>query len=43
MKKQFSDPELEVERFDDVIDCLSISDGVHDENSNSTSSGDKDT
>ena len=43
MKKKFRDPELEIERFDDVIDCLTISEGDHDENSNSTSSGDKDT
>ena len=34
MKKHFEDPELEIERFDDVIDCLSLSDGDHDENGN---------
>lgn len=36
MKKTFQDPALEIERFDDVIDCLTISDGDHDEKGNST-------
>lgn len=31
MKKTFLDPNMDVERFDDVMDCLSLSDGDHDE------------
>ena len=40
MDKKFVDPELEVEQFDDVIDCLTISDGDHDENQSSSTSKD---
>lgn len=42
MKKHFEDPALEIERFDDEIDCLSISDGDHDQQG-SASPGDLDT
>lgn len=31
MKKLFQDPKMDVERFDGVIDCLTISDGDHDQ------------
>ena len=40
MDKKFVDPELEVEQFDDVIDCLTISDGDHDETQSSSTSKD---
>lgn len=41
MKHAFDDPRMDVEQFDDVIDCLTISDGDHDENG-SSSEQDKD-
>ena len=31
MKMIFLDPEMEIERFDDVIDCLTISLGDHED------------
>lgn len=31
MNKPFRDPDLEIEPFDDVIDCLTISEGDHDQ------------
>lgn len=40
MKKQFSDPELEVEFFEDAIDCLSISEGDHEEQTTNSTSKD---
>ena len=42
MKKQFQDPNLTIEHFEDDIICLSIGDGEHDDGTFS-SSQDKDT
>ena len=35
MKQEYLEPEMEIERVDDVIDCLTISPGDHDESGNS--------
>lgn len=42
MKKAYRDPELEIERFADEIDCLTISEGDHDQQG-PTSQGPDDT